>query len=36
MTAKDSKSYLNYFNELVDQYNNINHHFFSINLINAT
>ena len=26
MTANDSKSYLSYLNELVDQYNNISHH----------
>ena len=27
MTANDSKSYLSYFNKLVDQYNNTYHHF---------
>ena len=31
MTVNDSKSYLSYFNKLVDQYNNIYHH--SINKI---
>ena len=31
MTVNDSKSYLSYFNKLVDQYNNVYHH--SINKI---
>ena len=31
MTVSDSRSYLSYFNKLVDQYNNIYHH--SINKI---
>ena len=35
MTAADSKSYLSYLNKLVDQYNNIYHHFIDKEPINA-
>ena len=35
MTANGSKSYLSYLNELVDQYNNIYHHFIDKEPINA-
>ena len=35
MTANDSKSYLPYLNKIVDQYNNIYHHFINKKPINA-
>ena len=35
MTANDSKSYLNYLNKLVDQYNNAYHQFINKKPINA-
>ena len=35
MTANDSKSYLNYLNKLVDQYNNSYHHSINKKSINA-
>ena len=35
MTANGSKSYLSYLNKLVDQYNNIYHHFIDKEPINA-
>ena len=35
MTANDSKSYLPYFNKLVNQYNNTYHHFINKKHINA-
>ena len=35
MTANDSKSYLNYLNKLVDQYNNPYHHSINKKPINA-
>ena len=35
MTANDSKSYLSYFNKLVDQYNNTYHHSINKKPINA-
>ena len=35
MTANDTKSYLSYLNELVDQYNNTSHHSIGKKPINA-
>ena len=35
MTANGSKSYLSYLNKLVDQYNNIYHHFIDKEPINT-
>ena len=35
MTADDSKSYLSYFNKIVDQYNNTYHHSINKKPINA-
>ena len=35
MTANDSKSYLPYFNKLVDQYNNTYYHFINKKPTNA-
>ena len=35
MAASDSKSYLSYFNKLVDQYNNTYHHTINKKPINA-
>ena len=35
MTANDSKSYLSYFNKLVDEYNNTYHHSINKKPINA-
>ena len=35
MTANDNKSYLPYLNELLDQYNNANHHSINKKPINA-